>query len=105
GILNLHFELDSAVYAGLDGKIETEEYRLDLGGLRTTAGHEAKVFVTQTYDSPSVPFTIAPGISIPVGQYRFNAAGVSFLTHASRPVSVEGQFLSGAFYDGDRTSG
>jgi hypothetical protein len=105
GILNLHFELDSAIYAGLDGKIETEEYRLDLIGLRTTAGHEAKAFVTQTYDAPSAPFTIAPGVSIPVGEYRFNATGLSFLTHASRPVSVEGQVLSGDFYDGERTSG
>jgi hypothetical protein len=105
GILNLHFEADSQVYTGLSGKVETEEYRLDLGGLRTTAGHEAKVFFAQTYDAPSAPFTIAPGVSIPVGEYRYNATGVSFLTHASRPVSVEGQFLSGSFYDGDRTSG
>ena len=105
GILNLHFEIDSAVYAGLDGRVETEEYRLDLGGLRTRAGHEVKAFVTQTYDAPSAPFTIAPRVSIPVGAYRFNATGVSFLTHASRPLSVEGQFLSGEFYDGERTSG
>lgn len=105
GILNLHFELDSAVYAGLDGKVQTEEYRLDVLGLRTTAGHEAKFFVTQTFDAPTEPFTIAPGVSIPVGEYRFNDAGFSFLTHSSRPVSVEGQFLSGEFYDGHRTSG
>lgn len=104
GILNLHFELDTAVYTALDGKVETEEYRLDLGGLRTSAGHEAKVFVTQTYDSPSQPFPIGRGFSIPVGSYRFNATGASFLTHASRPISVEGQVLSGEFYDGERTS-
>jgi hypothetical protein len=104
GILNLHFELDAAVYAALDGRIETEEYRLDLGGLRTSAGHEAKVFVTQTYDAPIEPFPIGRGVSVPVGNYRFNATGMSFLTHASRPFSVEGQFLSGEFYDGQRTS-
>ena len=85
GILNLHFEIDTAVYTALDGKVETEEYRLDLGGLRTSAGHEAKLFVTQTYDSPSEPFPIGRGFSIPVGSYRFNATGASFLTHASRP--------------------
>jgi hypothetical protein len=104
GILNLHFEIDSQLYAGLDGKIETEEYRFDLGGLRTSAGHEAKVFVTHTYDAPSAPFAIGP-VTIPVGEYDYNATGVSFLTHASRPVSVEGQLLSGNFYDGERTSG
>jgi hypothetical protein len=105
GILNLHFELDTAVYQALDGRVETEEYRLDLGGLRTRAGHEAKVFVTQTYDSPSAPFPIGKGFSVAVGDYRFNATGVSFLTHASRPFSIEGQFLAGEFYDGERTSG
>ena len=88
-----------------DGRVETEEYRVDLGGLRTSAGHEAKVFVTQTYDSPREPFPIGRGFSIPVGSYRFNATGASFLTHASRPISIEGQFLSGEFYDGQRTSG
>ena len=105
GILNLHFEVDAAVYKALDGRVETEEYRLDVVGLRTPAGHEAKAFVTQTYDSPAAPFPIGRGVSVAVGDYRFNATGVSFLTHASRPVSVEGQFLSGEFYDGERTSG
>ena len=105
GILNLHFELASAVYTGKDGNVETEEYRLDLVGLRTSAGHEAKVFVTQTFDAPSAPFTIAPGVSIPIGEYRYDAVGASFLTHASRPVSIEGQLLTGRFYDGERTSG
>jgi hypothetical protein len=104
GILNLHFEVDTAIYAGLDGTVETEEYRFDLFGFRTKAGHEAKVFATHTYDAPSAPFAIGP-ITIPVGEYDYNATGVSFLTHASRPVSVEGQLLSGGFYDGDRTSG
>ena len=41
----------------------------------------------------------------PSASTDYNATGVSFLTHASRPVSVEGQLLSGSFYDGDRTSG
>jgi hypothetical protein len=105
GILNLHFEADAAVYVAPDGRVETEEYRLDLFGLRTAAGHEAKAFITQTSDSPAAPFTIPPGLVIPVGNYDFTATGFSFLTHSSRPVSVEGQFLSGNFYDGDRTTG
>lgn len=88
-----------------NGHVETEEYRLDLVGLRTSAGQEAKVFVTQTFDAPSAPFTVAPGVSIPIGEYRDDAIGASFLTHASRPVSIEGQILTGRFYDGEQTSG
>lgn len=105
GILNLHFEVDGALYAAPDGRLETEEYRVDVLGLRTKGGHEAKALITQTHDEPAAPFSIAPGVSIPVGVYDFNARGLSFLTHSSRPVSVEGQFLAGEFYDGDRTSG
>lgn len=105
GILNLHFELDAQVYVGVDGKTETEEYRLDVVGVRTKGAAEAKAFVTQTFDSLSDPFPIAPGVVIPVGDYRFDAAGLSFLTHSSRPVSVEAQVLAGGFYDGDRQSG
>jgi hypothetical protein len=104
-LLNLHFELDAQLYTGLDGKTETEEYRLDVFGLRTKSAAEGKIFVAQTFDSPATPFQIAPGVVIPVGDYRFSAAGLSFLTHSSRPVSVEGQVLAGEFYDGHRQSG
>ena len=103
-ILNLHFEVDAAIYAAPDGRIETQEYRFDLFGLRSTAGHEAKAFVTHTYDEPIEPFPVGP-VVVPIGEYSYNAGGLSFLTHSSRPVSVEGQLLSGSFYDGTRTSG
>lgn len=104
-ILNLHFEADAQVYYGVDGRKQTEEYRLDLFGLRTTGAAEAKAFVTETFDSLTEPFQIAPGVVIPPGDYRFDAAGLSFLTHSSKPVSVEGQVLAGEFYDGNRQSG
>ncbi|KAA0256019.1 MAG: hypothetical protein EDX89_02850 [Acidobacteria bacterium] len=104
-ILNLHFEADAQVYYGIDGRKETEEYRVDLFGLRTTSAAEAKAFVTETFDSLTAPFQIAPGVVIPPGDYRFDAAGLSFLTHSSKPVSVEGQVLAGEFYDGNRQSG
>lgn len=105
GVMNLHFELDAQLYTGIDGTTQTEEVRLDLFGIRTKSAAEAKVFATQTYDALENPFTIAPGVVIPIGDYRFNAAGISLLTHSSRPVSVEAQFLAGQFYDGDRQSG
>jgi hypothetical protein len=104
-LLNLHFELDAQLYTGLDGQTETEEYRLDFFGLRTKSAAEGKVFVAQTFDALRSPFQIAPGVVIPAGDYRFSDAGLSFLTHSSRPVSVEGQLLAGSFYDGHRQSG
>lgn len=104
-VMNLHFELDAQLYTSLDGRTQTEEYRLDLFGLRTKSAAEAKVFVAQTRDDLDSPFAIAPGVVIPAGDYRFDAAGLSFLTHSSRPVSIEGQVIAGEFYDGHRQSG
>lgn len=105
GVMNLHFELDAQLYTGIDGTTRTQEYRLDLFGIRTKSAAEAKAFVTRTEDSLESPFQIAPGVVIPAGDYDFNAAGLSFLTHSSRPVSVEAQVLAGEFYDGTRQSG
>jgi hypothetical protein len=105
GVMNLHFEVDAQLYTGIDGGTQTEEYRVDLFGVRTKSAAEAKVYVTQTFDDLEKPFTIAPGVTIPVGPYRFNDVGLAFLTHSSRPVSVEAAFTAGEFYDGDRQSG
>jgi hypothetical protein len=105
GVMNLHFEVDAQLYTGVDGGTQTEEYRVDLFGIRTKSAAEAKVYVTQTFDDLEKPFTIAPGVTIPVGRYRFNDAGLAFLTHSSRPVSVETAFTAGQFYDGNRQSG
>jgi hypothetical protein len=41
---------------------------------------------------------------IPPGDYRFDDAGVRYLTHSSRPVSVEGVAAAGGFYDGTHLS-
>ena len=105
GILNLHFEVDTAVYAALDGKVETEEYRFDLFGLRTTAGHEAKVFVTHTYDAPSAPFPIGPVVDSR-RRVRLQRHGrVVPHARAAGPSRWRGSSCRASFYDGERTSG
>jgi len=103
-IMNYHFKLDAQVYTDLDGHVETEEFRLDLFGMRTSGADEAYLFVTETTEHLSAPFQIG-GVEIPVGDYTFDNVGMSFLTHSSRPVSVEGEARAGDFYDGDRLSG
>jgi hypothetical protein len=103
-LMNLHFELDSRVFANLDGGIESQRHRLDLFGLRTKAATEAYLFAVHNFEKLEAPFTIAPGVTIAPGEYPFDDLGVRYLTHSSRPVSVEGNAEIGGFYDGSHVS-
>jgi hypothetical protein len=104
-VMNLHFEADSRVYTDLDGRLESDRHRLDLFGLRTASASEAYLYVASSFERLETPFAIAPGVTIPVGEYRFEDVGVRYLTHSSRPVSVEGMASAGQFYDGSHLSG
>ncbi len=103
-VMNLHFELDSRVYTDLGGEVESERHRLDLFGLRSSGASEAYLYVASNFERLPLPFAIAPGVVIPVGEYRFDDVGVRYLTHSSRPVSVEGIASAGQFYDGTHLS-
>jgi hypothetical protein len=103
-LLNLHFEADSRVYRDLQGDVESERHRLDVLGLRTTKASEAVLFAADNFERLEAPFTIAPGVVIPPGEYRFDGVGLRYLTHSSRPVSVEGVAEAGEFYDGHHVS-
>ena len=49
---------------------------------------EATLYGTYGFERLLAPFEIVPRVVIPEGDYSFPAAGVRFLTHSSRPVSV-----------------
>lgn len=102
--MNLHFELDSRVYANLEGEMESQRHRLDLFGLRTRSAAEAYLYAVHSFERLQAPFRISPEVAIAPGEYSFDAAGVRYLTHSSRPVSIEGSAELGGFYDGDRLS-
>jgi hypothetical protein len=101
-LLNLHFELAGQVFSDLGGRVETQQHRLDFLGLRTAGADEAALYALHGFERLLEPFEIVPGVVIPRGDYSFPAAGVRFLTHSSRPVSVEGRLEAGEFYDGHR---
>jgi len=103
-IMNLHFEVDSRVYTDLSGRVESDRHRIDLFGLRNRKASEAYLYVASNFERLELPFAIAPGVVIPTGAYRFGDVGVRYLTHSSRPVSVEGVASAGQFYDGTHVS-
>ncbi len=104
-IMNLHFEYSGQMYTDLAGQMETQRHRLDVFGLRTASADEATLYGTYGFERLFEPFEIVPGVVIPQGDHSFPAAGVRFLTHSSRPVSVEGLVEAGQFYDGNRFGG
>ncbi len=103
-LLNLHFEVDSRVYRGVSGQVESEAHRFDILGARTSKASEAYLYLADYFERLSVPFTIAPAVTIAPGAYRFDDVGIRYLTHSSRRVSVEGSLEVGDFYDGQHLS-
>ena len=89
-LLNLHFEVDSRVFRDLEGVVESECHRFDFFGLRTSKASEAYLYLADYFERLAAPFAIAPGVTIAPGEYRFDDVGLRYLTHSSRPVSVEG---------------
>jgi hypothetical protein len=59
---------------------------------------------SDSYERLARPFTISPGVSIPVGGYDFNAVNAAFDFGQQRPVSGRLSAERGSFYDGHRTT-
>jgi hypothetical protein len=76
------------------GRIETEFTSSDL----------LSVGYTDNFERLVRPFTIAPGVTVPIGAYDFYTTRVSYTAGQQRPVSGEIVLETGAFYNGDRTS-
>jgi hypothetical protein len=104
-LMNLHFEYSGQMYTDLAGQMETQSHRMDVFGVRTASADEATLYGLYGFERLFEPFEIVPGVVIPEGDHSFPAAGVRFLTHSSRPVSVEGRLEAGQFYDGNRRGG
>ena len=56
------------------------------------------------YELLTRPFTIAPGVTLPVGGYDFRDLGVSYSFGQQRPVSGSVSVRTGSFWSGESTS-
>jgi len=59
---------------------------------------------TDRYELLTRPFTIAPGVTLPVGGYGFRDAGATYSFGQQRPVSGSIAVRTGSFWSGDSTS-
>ena len=59
---------------------------------------------TRSFDRPLVPFNIAPGVTIPAGDYAFNNLRISYSLGAQKRWTGATSLEYGTYYDGDRTA-
>jgi hypothetical protein len=74
------------------GRFETEFTNSDL----------ASVTYTDSFERLVRPFTISPGVILPVGTYDFHTTRFGYIAGQQRPVSGELVYEFGPFYNGDR---
>jgi hypothetical protein len=68
--------------------------------LLTNSGYYLEVGLFEDYDTPNQAFQIAPNVTIPAGQYRWDATYIFFNTPQFDPWEVIVQYRSGTYYSG-----
>jgi len=86
-----------------EGELETREARLLLES-EFENSDQLSFFFNDHYELLTRPFTISPGVTIPIGGYNFRNVRVSYRFGAQRPVSGQITVQTGGFWSGDNTS-
>ena len=86
-----------------DGVLETRGGQLLLES-EFENSDQLSFFFNDDYELLTNPFTISPGVTLPVDGYDFQSYRASYRFGAQRPVSGQITFGFGEFWSGDRTS-
>ncbi|MGE3618235.1 MAG: DUF5916 domain-containing protein, partial [Gemmatimonadales bacterium] len=89
-------------YFGFDGRMQTEQYHVDLGEAEFNNGGRIGPELNVYGEGLAQPFEIANGVILPAGTYRYPALGFDLTTNPSAPVSLVTRLDIGGFYDGHR---
>jgi len=101
-IRRLEFGLDAACVTGTDGALQTLTSDTKVLGLVWDAGDELRLIVRQSRDVLDQPFTIHPGVDIPVGTYDAVRGRIETESALKRPLSGALGTEAGPFFDGHR---
>ena len=85
------------------GELETREAQLLLESEFETSD-QLSFFFNDYYELLTSPFTISPGVTIPVGGYDFRNFRASYRFGAQRPVSGQITVQTGGFWSGNNTA-
>ena len=99
GVRKLFFEGSVDYYENTAGLMESREvqgqFRVEL-----TTSDSVTAELTDAFERLDAPFTVAPGVTIPVGDYRFRQSKLQWFMSASRRVSGFASVAAGEFYGG-----
>ncbi len=84
------------------GELETREGQILLES-EFENSDQLSFFFNDHYELLTVPFTISPGVTLPVGGYYFRNFRASYRFGAQRPVSGQITVQTGGFWNGDNT--
>ena len=91
------------VQAADDRVLETRERRVAFE-VQLENSDRFTVSATDRYELLTRPFTIAAGVTLPVGGYGFRGAAATYSFGQQRPVSGSVAVRTGSFWSGDSTS-
>ncbi len=86
-----------------DGALETRERDVEFE-IQLENSDRFTTSVSDRYELLTRPFTIAPGVTLPVGGYGFRDVGASYSFGQQRRVSGSISVRTGSFWSGDSTS-
>jgi hypothetical protein len=84
------------------GVAEEKQLRLSLFGMELESGDGFRITATRQYEDLDYDFEISDGVDILAGRYTNWEYAIQGRSAEKRRVSVEGQLLTGGFWDGDR---
>jgi len=92
-------------YYGLDGGLINGQVHIDMTELEFADGGKFGPEVNVFHEGLSAPFAIAPGVTLPVGEYNYTVYGLDWTLNPSAPLNflLRGDF--GPFYNGTRNGG
>ena len=99
GVRKIFFEGSLDYYENTGGEVDSRHaqgvFRVEL-----TSSDQLNIELTDAFEHLETPFTVARGVTIPVGDYRFTQARMSWFMSASRRVSGFFSLAAGEFYGG-----
>jgi len=88
-----------------DGRLQTGYWHIDLTEIELANGARFGPEYNISQEGLQAPFTIAPGVTLPVGDYTWGTLGFDYNSDPSENVSVAGRFDVGPFWSGSRRGG
>jgi hypothetical protein len=92
-------------YYGLDDFYQSGQWHIDMTEVEFANGGRFGPELNIYHEGLQRPFEIAPGVTLPIGNYDYPTLGLDFATNPSAPVSLTLRGDFGPFYNGTRNGG